>query len=265
MNYRRTALALLVLGLLLTPGVWYVFTADDLTGPDRYRSSSGYTATPVDVSNDSQLADRYDSRLTVRADSLRYRHVADEYAAPNETRRVLAETIETGRATVRDDSVRSDLVAIDDEYPFVTNESTRDGVYALELSTEADDTTVVRATRANDSAVADVVRRDLVVSYESLPPAEQATFDAVRNATVHDESYRPWSDEPVPDEPLVEKGGTTYAVETTVHVDDFDFPDGLLLGLVASGLGVLSLVAAALVAIVGYVRSEERQAVEVDT
>ncbi|SDL89423.1 hypothetical protein SAMN04487949_0090 [Halogranum gelatinilyticum] len=264
MNYRRTALALLVVGLLLTPGVWYVFAVDDLTGPDRYRSSSGYTATPVDVSNDTLLADRYDSRLTVRADSLRYRHVADDYAAPNETRRVLAEAIETGRATTSNDSVRADLVAIDEEYPFVANESTRDGVYALELSTD-EGTTVARATRANDSAVADAVRRDLLVSYEALPTDEQATFDAIRNATVHDDWYRPWSDEPVPDEPLVRKGDTTYAVAAPVAVDDFNFPDGLLVGLVASALGVLSLLAAGLVAIVGYVRSEESQEVEVDT
>ncbi|SFL38991.1 hypothetical protein SAMN04487950_3595 [Halogranum rubrum] len=255
MNYRRTALALLVVGVLLTPSVGYVFALDDVTGPDRYRSSSGYVATPVDASNDTFLADRYASRVTFRADSLRYRHVATDYDAPNATRRVLADAVDTGRATTRNDSVRADLAAIDDEYPFVTNDSTRDGVYDLRLSTEAE-TTVVRTTRANDSVIADVVRRDLSVSYESLPPAEQATFDAIRNATEHGEfGYRLWSDEPVPDAPLVEKQGTTYAVWVNLHVDDFNFPDGLLFGLVASALGVVSLVAAGLVAVVGYVRS----------
>jgi hypothetical protein len=53
--------------------------------------------------------------------------------------------------------------------------------------------------------------------------------------------YRPWSDEPVPERPIVERGGTYYAVEVTAHTDDFDFPDGLLLGGAGALVGVVAV------------------------
>jgi hypothetical protein len=54
----------------------------------------------------------------------------------------------------------------------------------------------------NDSAVAAVVRERLVVKCEELSDDEQETFRKIRNATDSEqaEGYRPWSDEPVPDQ-----------------------------------------------------------------
>lgn len=108
-----------------------------------------------------------------------------------------------------------------------------------------EDGVTVETSRANESTVAAVVRGELVVDYAELSADEQETFRRIRNATESEKAYdyRPWSDEPVPDRPIVERGGTHYAIKVASQTDDFNFPPGFLLGFVASGLGILSLLA----------------------
>ena len=255
MDHKRAALLLAVAGLLFLPGVGYVSALDSLDEPEPHRSSASYGAAPVDVDNDTVMAERYRSAVTFYAPRLQYRHVADEFAARNETRDVLLRAMETGRATTTDEAVRADLQSLQRNYSFVTEEY--DAVYRLSLARDGE-RTVVTATPANRSAVADAAREAVVVEYESLSPGEQATFEKVLNASQSEDAYgyRPWSNESMPHPPVVvEKGDTHYAVRTVAHVDDFDFPDGLLLGVVASGLGVVLLVAALVVALVGAYRS----------
>jgi hypothetical protein len=201
------------------------------------------------------MAEQYRSAVTFYVPRLQYRHVADEFAARNESREVLLRAMETGRANATAEGVRADLRSIQRNYSFVTEEY--DELHRLTLERDGE-RTVVTATPANRSAVADAAREEVVVEYESLSPEERATFETVLNASRSEDAdgYRPWSNETMVHPPVVvEKGDTHYAVETVAHVDDFDFPDGLLLGLLASGLGVVLLVAALLVALVGAYRS----------
>lgn len=119
-----------------------------------------------------------------------------------------------------------------DAYDTYSVSSTEDGV-------------TVETSRANESTVAAVVRDELVVDYAELSADEQETFRKIRNATESEEAYdyRPWSDEPAPDRAIVERGGTHYAIEVASQTDDFNFPPGLVAGVVASALGILSLLA----------------------
>lgn len=255
MEYKRAALLLAVAGLLFLPGVGYVFALDSYGEPEPHRSAASYGATQIDVDNDTVMAEQYRSTVTFYVPRLQYRHVEDEFDARNESREVLLQAMETGRATTTDEAVRSDLRSIQRNYSFVTEE--HDEVYRLTLERDGA-RTVVTATPANRSAVADAARDEVVVEYESLSPGERATVEKILNASRSEDAYgyRPWSNESMPDPPVVvEKGDTYYAVETVAHVDDFDLPDGLLLGLAASGLGVVLLVAALLVALVGAYRS----------
>ncbi|WP_265111087.1 hypothetical protein [Halosolutus halophilus] len=242
MSPNRVVLALLLTGLILLPGPAYAIGIERLDGPDRDRSSAGYVATPIDASNDSLLADRYGGHLSFRTGDLTHPYVAADYRAPNETRRVLERAIRNGTATTSSQAVYADLQQLQRNETFVT--ISHDAYYDYSISTAAD-TTTVRTTPVDNATIARAVRDELVVAYGQLPPAQQATFDKIRNATEAPDQYeyRPWSDEPVPDEPLVERDGTHYAVEVVSHTDDLNFPDGLFLGIIASAVGLVSLLA----------------------
>ncbi|RDI72681.1 hypothetical protein [Halopelagius longus] len=236
MSSKRTVRVLLLVGLLLLPGPVYAIEAERLDGPERHRVANGYTATPIDAENDSRLADQYAVRLAFNPEDVEYRHVASGLRAPNRTRSTLERAIRNGSATVDSLAVRSDVRRLRRNYTFLTE--SYDAYYAYSLSSGT-----VATTRANDSEIAAAVRDELVVEYETLSAAERATFRKVRNATVSEDAYdyRPWQDEPMPSAAIVERNGTHYAVETASHTDDFDFPDGLLLGVVASAVGVVCL------------------------
>lgn len=261
MEYRRLALALLVAGVVLLPGVGYVYAVDSLDGPDRHRSSTVLAASEVNASNDTYLAERFGNQVTFWVNTLEYGHVRDDYRAPNRTRAVLLAALEDGSATTTDPDARADLRAIDDEYAFVA--TSRDSTLrAVALSTE-DGTTTVTVEPASDEAVADAVRARAVYDYDALPAPEQETVDEILNASRGGDEfdgYRPWSDEPLPQASrfVVEKDGTDYVVRTVAHVDDFSFPDYIVLGVVASGLGVLSLLAALVVGVGGWLRRRWR-------
>lgn len=242
MSPTRAALALLVIGAVLLPGPAYAIGLDRLEGPDRHRSPTGYVATPIDIENDSVLADRYARDVTFRTQGLEYRHVADDYRAPNETRRVLERAIRNGTATTSDEAVSDDVQQLQQNYTLLTTSYDAHYTYAVSATGE---TTTVETTRANDSEIAATVRDELVVDYENLSADERETFRKIRNATESDEQYdyRPWSDEPVPERPIVERNGTYYAIEIASQTDDFDFPPGLFLGFLGSALGVVALLA----------------------
>lgn len=253
MSPKRAALALLVVGLVLLPGPAYAFGLDRLDGSDRHRTSAGYVATPIDAENDTMLAERYASGVTFRTPAFQYRHVAEDYRAPNETRRVLEQAIQNGTATTDSAAVREDLRRLQRNHSFVT--ISYDAYYTY-TSTSSGATTTVETTRANDSEIAAVIREKRIVAYEHLSDDEQETFRKIREATESEDQYdyRPWSDEPIPERPIVERGGTYYAVEVASHTDDFNFPPGLFLGVIASGVGLLSLLAAGAVWLYGRYR-----------
>lgn len=236
----RTALALLVVGLVLLPGPAYAIGLDRLDGPDEHRVSAGYVAEPIAAANDSVLADRYAGQVSFQPSDLEFRHVRDDYRAPDRTRDVLERAIGDGSATTDDGAVESDLRRIERNHTFLT--VSFDAYYAYGIESTADATTV-ETTRANDSEIATAVREELVADYEHLPEAERTTFRKIRQATEADDQYdyRPWSDEPVPGEPIVERDGDYYAVEVASHTDDFHFPDGLFLGFGASIGGIVCL------------------------
>lgn len=244
----RPALSLLVVGLVLLPGPAYATALDHLDGPERHRSSAGYVAEPIDASNDTLLAETYGHQLAFQPDDMGYRHVAERYRAPNRTRRTLDRAIETGAATAPNDAVASDLRRLDRNHSFLTREFDRYHAFAV---VEREAGTGIETTPANDSEVAAAVRERLVVDYERLTPAERETFRKIRNATASAETddYRPWSDEPLPDEPIVERGGDYYSVAAYSHTDDFGFPPGFFLGVVASAFGLVSVLAAVGVAL----------------
>lgn len=242
MSPKRAALALLLVGLVLLPGPAYAIGLDHLDGEDRHRSSAGYVATSIEAENDSVLADRYASEVTFRTQGLDYRHIADDYRAPNETRRVLERAIRNGTATTSTPAVHDDVQQLEQNDTFLT--ISYDGYYTYSVSSNGD-TTTVQTSRANDSEIAAVVRDELIVDYQSLSDDERETFRKIRNATESEQQYdyRPWSDEPVPEEPIVAQDGRYYAIEVASHTDDFNFPEGLFLGFAASGLAIVLLLA----------------------
>jgi len=240
MSSNRAALVLFLIGLVLLPGPAYAVGLDRLDGPDRYRISTGYQTTPVDISNDSVLAEEYRFGLEFLPEDMRFRYIAEDYQAPNQTRRVLEWAIRNGSATTEDQAVQADLQQLQRTHPLLT--LSYEVYYEYSLSS-TDGTTTIETTRANDSRIAALVRSNRVVSYENLTEAEQWTFRKIRNATEDPDQYdyRPWSDEPLPERPIVERNGTYYVIEGTSETDDFNFPDGFLLGFVASGVGLVAL------------------------
>lgn len=235
MPSRRAVLAVGVVGLLLLPGPVYATVAEEVTGPDRTRSPSGYTANPIDTTDDERLAERYGPELTVRLERLS-EPVATKYDAPNATRRLVERAIENGTANTTDDRVASDLRRLDRVGGFVASETT---TYRLGVAA-SDERTTLTARPANESVVAQAVREQLIVEFGSLSADERATFLKIRNAT-RDESrfdYRPYTDEPVPADRIVRHEGTAYAVERASVSDDAN----LLLPVVGFGLSALGAV-----------------------
>lgn len=231
MSPNRTALVLLAVGLVLLPGPTYAGLLADVGGDERHRSATGYVAEPIDAANDSALADRYADRVSFHPESLTYRHVADEHRAPNRTRETLERAVRNGTASATDGAVRSDLRRITADHSFLTLDY--ESYHAFSVSGER-----VRTETANAADVAATVRDELMVDYRDLPPAERETFRKVRNATASEGAYdyRPWSDEALPDEPVVERNGTHYAVSGASVTDDFGTP-GLLAGFAATVVG----------------------------
>jgi hypothetical protein len=241
---KRTALVFLLVGLVLLPGPAYAYGFTELTDSDRSRASVGYVATPVDVDNDSAIADDFATEVALQPDELRHDSARDDYEAPNATRDRLVRAIEAGSAPVENASVRRDLRSLDREAPLLTREF--DAYYTVEL-----DGSVLRTDRANESTIAAAVRDELVVASADLPSGERETFRKVRNATRHDEAYHPTHDEPVPDDEIVTSDGQAYHVHGT-----FPFDAGLIagvgLGAIASVLGTLSLFVCLAVVLEGF-------------
>jgi hypothetical protein len=234
----NTAIAIMLVGLVLVPGPAYAVAVEQLAGEDRHRSAAGYRADSINATNDTLLAERYAGRLTEQPEDIQARHVRGNYEIPNRTRAVLDRAIENDSATTHSDAVSADLYTLARNATFLTHEF--DTYYTFRITRDDNGTTTVRTDRASDAEIAAAVRDQFVVEYTALTDAEQRTFQKIRNATTDpdDYAYRPYQDEPVPPEPVVERNGTHYAVGVASHTDDFDFPTGFLAGLAASGIGI---------------------------
>jgi hypothetical protein len=246
----RPAVALVAVGLLLLPGPVYAGFVDSLP-PDR--GPDGYGAERVDLDNPdtrTRLAETFGREVTVLLS-----HVTDSppdrYRAPNRTGAVLERAYRGGGPVrITDDAVRRDVASIAANASFVRPDGDHDPRrLVLDRSGDA----LLVTTRETDaSAVFRAVRDEVVVDYASLPPAERVTVDRVLNTTGSERAYyRPYENEPHPPFPaIVEKGGEHYLVRSTVVVDDFG-PDGLFAGLLATGLGLVSLLAGGTLTFVG--------------
>jgi hypothetical protein len=235
----RTALALLVVGVVLLPGPGYAVLLEQVDGPER--QSTAYVVTPIDASNDSLLTDRYADRISFRPERLTYGHVADDYRAPNRTRDVLERAVRSGTATTSDEAVAADLRRIGRDYAFLTIDYDEYYAFSLSETNKGDDS--LRTSRANESDIAATVRHTLVVDYRDLSPEKRETVRKIRNATEAGHDYHPWSDEPVPERRIVRRNGTSYAIETNGHVDEFGPSGGVLLGFAGSAVGIACLFA----------------------
>jgi hypothetical protein len=241
---KRIVLILLLVGLVSLPGPAYAYGFTELTDPDPARASVGYVATPIDVTNDSLVADRFADEVAFQPGELSHEDAREDYDAPNATRERLVRAIETGSAPVENASVRRDLRSLDREAALLTHES--DAYYTVHL-----DGSVLRAERADESVVAAAVRTRLVVPAADLPAGERATFEKIRNATSHDESYHPLHDERVPDGEIVTRDGQAYHVRATFPFDP-GFIVGVGVGVIGSVLGALSLLLCLGVVLEGY-------------
>lgn len=249
MPSRRAVVALLVVGVVLLPGPGYAVAFDELNGPERTRSPSGYVATPIDASNDTVVAEQYAASLAFQPANLEHRYLAEQYRRPNETKEVLLTAIAEGAATTSDSEVVADLREVVGRHHLLTN---RWETYYVVSVTRSGDETTVFAREANATTIAEIARDEYLVRYEELSASKRATFEKIRNATRSEEEYgyRPWNTENAPEPPLmVERNGTTYAVSTGVHVDDFGPSIYVFVGLAASALGVICLVGSGLLAL----------------
>lgn len=236
----RPVLALVVAGFLLLPGPVYAGVVDSTT-PDRV--PDGYSAERVDLDDSdtrAELAEAFGDEVTVYL-----YHVddspPDRYRAPNRTADVLRRAYyENGSVRVTDEDVRADVTTLARNASFLRPDFDHEP-RRLVLD-RSQDALVVSTHSSSLSAVFEAVRDEAVVHYGSLSPAEQRTVDRVLNTTGEaDDYYRPYTDEPHPEFPaIVEKRGRYFLVRSTVVVDDFG-PDGSFVGVLATGLGVVSL------------------------
>lgn len=252
----RPVVALLVVGLLLLPGPVYAAAIDSFT-PER--APTGYGAERVDLDDPEtreRLTERFAEDVTVNLDHVAEPYAADEYRAQNRTVRVLRRAYrENESVRVTDDAVRADVAALARNASFLRPDF--DHEPRRLVVDRPDDALMVGTREATASDVFTAVREAAVVRYDALPPAERATTRKVLNASVGEERgyYRPYRDEPHPFPAVVERDGEHYLVRPVVHVDDFG-PDGLFVGLVGSGVGLVCLLGAGAATLVGRVGGE---------
>lgn len=253
----RAVRVLLLIGLVLLPGPAYAIALEQADQPEPHRSSRGYTATSINASNDSVVVEQYGDEVTFLVEEKNDEHVASDLRAPNRTHEILRRAVGSGETTASQSAVIADIREIDRTYPFVTRGYHT--YYELVL-TETNGGLRVNATEATEAEVAAAVRERYVVHYDDLSAEKQRTFDKIRRATrsEDDYGYRPWSNESVVERPaIVEKNGSYYALRAPLHVDDFDLPDGLFLGLVGSAVGIGCLLVGAGILIAQRIRGGE--------
>jgi hypothetical protein len=223
MNYRRAALALLVVGVLLLPAPLYLPAAAEATAPPP-KSPQVYAAEPVDLNNGSdreRLVDRHWTSVAFSAHQVSQRYSHDEYRAPNESRAALREAMRTGSATVDSAGAKADLRELGGQYRFLTDRYTDiEGYYRFDVRENG---SVVEAENVSRERVADAIAQQ-APHYENLSAGEQHTLDRLLdNSTDENWGYRTRVDEPFADRlpTAFWKGDTLYSVSVTGHVDDF--------------------------------------------
>lgn len=242
----RGAVVLAAVGLVLLPAPVYA-GAVDIASTDRV--ATGYSADRVDI-DDADTRDRLVEAFGHEVTVYPY-HVADaptnRYNAPNRTATVLRRAYRRDAVRVTDEAVRADVALIAAEVGFVALDADH-GPRRLVVE-RSGDAVVVSTRTASTAAVFDAVRSEAVVHYDELPAAERTTVDRVLNASTTDDGYyRPVRDEPHPFPAVVEKGDDNYFVRSTIVVDDYD-AGGRILGMLGSGVGVVSLLASGVVAL----------------
>lgn len=244
MRTKRIGLTFFILGLVLAPGPIYAIALEAVDSPEQTRSPTGYVATDLNVSNEALLAEKYANTISFDISDLRYPHVRDGFAAPNRTRALLREAIRNGSSETTASTVESDLHRIQQNSVFITIDKE---TYYETTVTPTEAGVLIETRRVNETELAESILANQVVRYDSLSPTRQSTFDKIRNVTTSPENsaYRPWSTERVPDpSTIVYKDGHYYEIVARVHVDDFGLPDGLLIGIGSSIVGIASLLLA---------------------
>ncbi len=256
---RRLALLLVVIGLVCLPAPWYLGWAAESTAPPA-KTSQVYAAEPINLDDDAdrkRVVDRHGHRVTLADYQLTAPYARDRYRAVNDTRRALEAAIANGSTTVTDPDVRADIEAIAADNTFVRDsEAGPQGYYRLSTDT-TDSTLHMRADPVSLSAVATVVA-DQAPRYETLSTGEQETVDAIlANASTEDPGYRPRVNDPYVDQlpTPIRKDGTLYSIYTHGHVDDFGPGfSGFVVGLGVAALGVVLVLAGAVVYVIDRVR-----------
>jgi hypothetical protein len=246
----RPVLALFVVGLLLLPGPVYAGVVDSL---DRDRIATGYGAERVDFDDPAtreRLVERFADDVTVTIAHVAEPYVVDEFRAQNRTVRVLRRAYRgNGSVRVTDEAVRADVTDLARNASFLRPDF--DHEPRRLVVGRRDDALLVgtRATTASERFAA--VREATVVRFDALSPAERATVEKVLNASLGEDRgyYRPYRNEPHPFPAVVERDGDYYLVRPVVTVDDFG-PDGFLVGLAGSGVGLVCLLGAVAAAFV---------------
>jgi hypothetical protein len=244
-NRRKTAVALLVVGLLLLPAPLYLGWAGQATAPPP-KSPQVYAAEPVDMDDPTdrnELVEEHWTTVAFSAHQASERYSTGEFRSPNATRGALREAMGNGSASVADDGARADLREIAASSQFVTDAySDIEGYYRLELRENG---SVVAAEQVSEERIVEVIA-DTSPHYENLTAGEQRTLDRLLDTTADESAgYRPRVDEPFVDRLPTPfwKGDTLYHVYVRGHVDDFGPGFGWFVrGLVVAAVGLLLVV-----------------------
>jgi hypothetical protein len=253
---RRAALLAIVAALLLANPLYVGAVVDEPPS----RSPTGYTATAVDPTNAS------DQRRLIRAvggddvvsvaelaDANEYQPHGDAYRAPGRAATLLRTAAADGAAHTDDADAGFTLHRVGASYRYVAVDGTNGTrYYRVGVGTTGGGTTVT-ATAVDRATVARGVLYADARLYASLPAYQRETVDAVIAA---DESgYRPYNDEFVDltDDVLV-KDDAYYVFSAGVHVDDFGPSRQWIVEALLTLLGLVSLVAAAVLTAVSFRR-----------
>jgi hypothetical protein len=255
----RGALLAIVAALLLANPIYVGLFVD----PPESRSPTGYAATAVDPAN---AADRGailaalgdDEVLDVEelAGENEYSPYGDRYRAPRRAAELLRRAAEDGTSRTDDADAAFTLRRVGAGYRYAAV-GDGDSARFFRFSVGArDGATVVTTREVNRSTVAEYVVYSDARLYSSLPGYQRETVEKVIAAD--EGGYRPYNDEfhEVTDDLLV-RNGTYYVFSAAVHADDFGPSARTLVELLLSLLGIVSLVAAAVLTALSYRGGED--------
>lgn len=231
--------ALFLVGLVLLPGPIYGAALGPGSGPSR--SPNGYVASPAtggEIARNCEEPAAFHVQALTDAGS-------STFEQPERTLHVLEQARANETVAVTNASTKADVRHIETESDYVRFQA---DYYDLRLA-ESNGSLQVTTEYLSATEMAEIVGSDCYPTFGSLAADEQATFEKILAAgrSADSAGYRPWPDEPVPDSRLVEYQGTVYRIEQGIHVDDFGFGPGIVIGFLASLLGVVLIALAGVV------------------